>query len=212
MNGLKIIFSFIKLICLILLFTQCVAPGSGLTRFSVTGQIKLDTIKNDDKAIELILPQHYGLSGLDAKMGQPSDYGHFRQDTIMQPDSIGNFDHLFEPTTYSAAFWIIPPLGFLPKYGPPPFFGVKLNKYSPFVYVIAFPKKQLDYKVYDIRTNKYLDSNKTDELKHLTGNLEKFQFKDNDDDKYGIKGWKVNLEILPNYYFIADTLNIQTDE
>ena len=212
MNRFRKILSIIKLICLTLLFSQCAAPGSGLTRFSVTGQIKLDTTTNDKHAFELILPEHYGLSGLDARMGQPSDYGHFRQDTIILTDSNGNFYHLFEPTTYSAVFWIIPPLGFRPKYGPPPFFGVKLDKFSPFIYVIAYPKEQFDYKVYDIRTNKYLDSNQTDEIKQLTGNLEKYQFKDNDDDKYGIKGWKVNLEILPNNYFLTDTINKQNCE
>lgn len=211
-DRLRKILLLLELICLTLLFSKCAAPGSALTRFSVTGQIKSDAATNNNLTIELILPEIYGLSGFDSKIGQPSDYGHYRQDTIIQPDSNGNFYSLFEPTTYSTAFWIIPPLGFRPKYGPPPFFGIKLHKYSPFVYIIAFPKNLFDYKVFDTRTNEYLDSNQTDELKQLTGDLEKYLFKENDDDENGIKGWKVNLEILPNYYFLTDTLYIQTDE
>jgi hypothetical protein len=181
---------------LIFLYLNCGAPGSRYTRLAIYGHISNNSGHGKTQEMELILPAQYGLTGFDAKVGKPESYGHQKQDTIVFPDVLGNFEHQFKPVVYSAVFMIIPPLGFLPKYGPQPFFGIKSDRNSPYIYIIAFHRKQFEYKVFDTRKDTIIDNKDVKNKLSIEGNLEKHQFPIN--DKYKMKGWKVNLTINPD--------------
>jgi hypothetical protein len=187
---------FLVFILLIVFHFNCGAPGSRYTRLAIYGHINNNDVPNKIQEIEVILPAQYGLTGFDAKVGKQELYGHNKQDTIVFPDAQGNFEHQFKPVVFSAVFMIIPPLGFLPKYGPQPFFGIKSDRNSPYIYIIAFHRKQFEYKVFDTRKDTIVDIRDVKNKLNIKGNLEKHQFPVN--DKYKMKGWKVNLTINPD--------------
>jgi len=102
--------------------TGCAAPGSGIVQIAVTGTLLDATSKPiAGRNIDLCLPKEYGLAGLDAKWGQPENYGHRDQKATVVTSSQGVFTNTFNPVSYSMVFWLLPPLGGFPRHPPEPF-------------------------------------------------------------------------------------------
>jgi hypothetical protein len=79
-----------------------------------------------EQQIDLVLPRAYGLAGVDTRWGKPEDYGHHDQKATVTTDANGQFEYAFAATTYSVTFWLIPPLGPIPRKPPEPYFYLKL--------------------------------------------------------------------------------------
>jgi hypothetical protein len=78
----------------------CAAPGSALTRFRIQGSFhNHPDCPQAVETFQAILPDRYGLSGLDAAMGDPSQYGHQDQIDRVRIDEHGSFIHEFAQTT-----------------------------------------------------------------------------------------------------------------
>jgi hypothetical protein len=100
-----------------------------------------------NQQIDVLLPNQYGLSGLDARWGKPEDYGHRDQKATLATDDTGRFEHAFMPTTYSIAFWLIPPLGPIPRKPPEPYFYLKLPSQTNEFWVLWMKKEGLETKL-----------------------------------------------------------------
>ena len=66
------------------------------------------------------------LGGLDEYFGKPEDYGHHDRINILDVSEEGIFKGAEDEVLYHMTFWLLPPLGIIPKTPPKPyyFFGV----------------------------------------------------------------------------------------
>lgn len=138
----------LALLALCAFASGCAAPGSAISRVRVTGRL-VDSSGQPlaKQQVDVLLPSQYGLSGLDAKWGKSEDYGHHDQKATLATDDTGRFDHVFSPTTYSMVFWIIPPLGPIPRKPPEPYFYLKLPAQTDEFWVLWMQKTGLEAKL-----------------------------------------------------------------
>ena len=175
---------------MIIFSNGCAAPGSALGRVGLSGMI-IDNDKPNDLRIRVVLPETYGLGGLDRVFGKPSDYGNvdlFGASTI---DSKGEFNILLNPTVYHAAFWLVPPLGFQPKYPPDPYFAIQFSNAPQQIYLVQKKWGKIKYEVWTMPEKKELKVE--DAFWHIVnGSIEETEF---DFEGKKLKGKIMKIEI-----------------
>lgn len=127
-----------------LLVSACAAPGSSIGRIAFSGQVARAPEK---LALEVTLPKHYGLGGLDLVMNEPEDFGH-KDKTIKIEVTGGSFSHEFEPLVYHITFWLLPPLGGYPRHPPAPVYVVRFSDAPEEVYLVGMDDGAFRYEVY----------------------------------------------------------------
>jgi hypothetical protein len=100
----------------------CVAAGSSSGHLSVRGTLTSDRgqpLANEE--LQLLMPAAYGLGGLDLVTHEPEDFG--QHDQIFKTTTGPNGAFVFDLGTriYHVSFWLVPPLGGLPRHPPAPF-------------------------------------------------------------------------------------------
>ncbi len=175
----------VPLYCIIV---GCVAPGSSLTRLRVQGEI-VNQSENGvtNQEVTLGFAKQYGLAGLDAIWGKPESYGHHDQTITISTNENGIFDHTFDPTTYSISFWILPPIGVIPKNPPEPFFFLRIDDNPNEYYYIHADRDKISYKVISRYHKDKLDKSPSRPFT-LSGELLEDKF-DN------FKGWLVRFKL-----------------
>ena len=122
-------------VLLALLLSACAAPGSKIGRIALSGTVSESP--SDSLSLEVTLPKHYGLGGLDLIMSSPEDFGH--KDQTVQVEVVeGRFSFQFPPLAYHATFWLLPPLGAFPKQPPEPAYFVRFSDTPDEVYLVGF--------------------------------------------------------------------------
>lgn len=129
--------------------TGCAAPGSMMGKVELSGMIT-DSQSLQDLKVKVVLPETYGLGGLDRFFGKPSDYGNTDHVGVVGVNEKGEFDIAFGPIVYHAAFWLIPPLGFQPKYPPDPFLAIGVSDSPDQVYLVQKKWGKIVYEVWDV--------------------------------------------------------------
>lgn len=175
-----------------LLLIGCAAPGSARTRPSVRGRLvdaRGQGIPN--RRLDLMLPSQYGLSGLDAVWGKPEDYGHKQQVATVQTDSDGRFSHVFPATTYSITFYILPPIGAIPRQPPKPFFALRTSSIQPDSYLIGANRDHLDYRIWDHNDGKL----RPDVTQKITGTFTLQEVPARADGQEQLKGWEADITV-----------------
>jgi hypothetical protein len=133
-------------VLLALLLSACAAPGSKIGRIALSGTVSESP--SDSLSLEVTLPKHYGLGGLDLKMNSPEDFGH--KDQTVQVEVVeGRFSFQFPPLAYHATFWLLPPLGAFPKQPPEPAYFVRFSDTPDEVYLVGFYRGSFKYKVFN---------------------------------------------------------------
>lgn len=136
----------------------CMAPGSGMTRFEVSGRyLDGSGAPVAGEPVRLVLPGKYGLRGLDAMFGKPEDYGHRNQVVDLLTDGDGRFGHTFT-TTYTACFWLIPPIGMAFSSAPDPAIVAFLPRHPGQYYSIVGDEEEVSVRAFDNGTGEELDS------------------------------------------------------
>ncbi len=110
------------LLVLVGLQPGCVAAGSSSGHLSVRGTLTSDRgqpLANEE--LQLLMPAAYGLGGLDLVTHEPEDFG--QHDQIFKTTTGPNGAFVFDLGTriYHVSFWLVPPLGGLPRHPPAPF-------------------------------------------------------------------------------------------
>jgi len=126
----------------------CVAPGSAIGRLGFSGSIVTESVPPLSPSIQVTLPKHYGLGGLDPYFGQPEDYGH-RDQTVTVQVQDGKFSVDFPPVVYHVSVWLLPPLGAFPRHPPSPTFFVYFSDTPDEVYLVGIDRGTFRYKVLD---------------------------------------------------------------
>ncbi|MDX2109048.1 MAG: hypothetical protein SFY80_02280 [Verrucomicrobiota bacterium] len=129
-----------------LLLSGCVAPGSSVGRVGLKAQ--LDKPYTAAMELRAVLTKEYGLGGLDRHFGKPEDYGN-RDIVKVAPLTNEKFQIEFPRLVYHIDFWMLPPLGALPRQPPPPMFWIELSDSPDEVYQVGFVKHQFKYRVWD---------------------------------------------------------------
>lgn len=140
---------FAGLTCAALL-SACAAPGSSIGRIAFSGHV---TSAPDKLALEVTLPKHYGLGGLDLVLNAPEDFGR-RDQTIRIDVQEGSFSHEFKPLVYHITFWLLPPSGAFPRHPPAPVYVVRFSDAPGEVYLIGMDGGDFRYEVYARDTRK----------------------------------------------------------
>jgi len=149
------IFLLLPCILLLVLSNGCAAPGSALGRVGLSGMVT--GIENpNDLRVRAVLPEVYGLGGLDRLFGKPSDYGNADLFGGSAIDSKGEFSIIFDPLVYHAAFWLLPPLGFQPKYPPDPYFAIQFSNAPDQIYIVQKRWGKIQYEVWSLPDKKEL--------------------------------------------------------
>ena len=139
----------LAVLCAAMLLGGCVFPGSSVTVIRVKGRVidpRGDGIPR--MKVELLFPAEYGLSQLDAKYANASKYGHYNQVFALHTNDAGEFQHTFEPVTYSVMVRLIPP-GRRPEYPPPPQFALRIGDVSSEGFAVSFQGEKLVYRKLD---------------------------------------------------------------
>jgi len=140
------------LLCAALL-GACAAPGSSIGRIAFSGHV----VEAPEKlALEITLPKHYGLGGLDLVMNEPEDLGH-KDKTINIEVAGGSFSHEFEPLVYHITFWLLPPLGAFPRHPPAPVYMVRFSNAPEEVYLVGMDSDNFRYEIYVRATRKTME-------------------------------------------------------
>lgn len=138
---------------LILLFAfssgGCAAPGSALGRIGLSGLIS-ENERPPELKVKAVLPETYGLGGLDRFFGKPSDYGNMDHIVVSEVDEKGEFVVSFGPIVYHASFWLIPPLGFYPKFPPDPYIALGFSNVPEQVYFVQMRWGKIRYEVWKV--------------------------------------------------------------
>jgi hypothetical protein len=120
--------ALLPLLLLVGLQPACVAPGSSSGHLSVRGTLTSDRGRPLAKEeLQILLPAAYGLGGLDLVMDKPEDFGHRDQVFTTTTGSNGEFFYDLGTRIYHVNFWLIPPLGGLPRHPPAPFVLVRIT-------------------------------------------------------------------------------------
>ena len=128
-----------------LLLIGCAAPGSVLTRSSIHGKL-LDRRGQpvSGQRVEVLLPSSYGLEGMDRIQGQPEDYGHHDETVVLRTDRNGEFRHLFEARTRSIMYFLLPPIGPVPRQAPKPSLQIRTPRHN---YLVGWNRDHFDYRI-----------------------------------------------------------------
>lgn len=140
------IFVLLPLLTLSVFYSGCAAPGSGLGRIGVVGEIK--SAQEIPATLSVTLPKTYGLGGMDTFFGKPEDYGN-RNITIDAPVENGRVTAIFPPVIYHITFWLLPPLGGFPRHPPPPVFRVRFSDIPEEYYLVGYYRGVFQYRVFD---------------------------------------------------------------
>ena len=175
-----------------LLLIGCAAPGSVLTQPSVRGRL-VDARGHGipNRRLDLMLPSQYGLSGLDAVWGKPEDYGHKQRVATVRTDSDGRFSHVFPSTTYSITFFLVPPLGAVPRQPPKPFFALRTSSIEPDSYLIGSNRGRLDYRVWDHSSGTL----RPDVTQKITGTFTLQDVPARADGQDKLRGWEADITV-----------------
>lgn len=128
----------------------CAAPGSAIGRISIDGEI--NPPPKEELSVRVTLDKHYGLGGLDEYFGKPEDYGHHDIINILDVSKEGIFNGPEAEVIYHMTFWLLPPLGVIPKTPPKPYYFLEFSNKKDEIYLVGEAKDGFDYKVYDIPT------------------------------------------------------------
>ena len=104
----------------------CVAPGSSVGHLSIRGTLASDTGEPlANRELQFLLPAAYGLGGFDLALNNPEDFGH--QDHVFRVTTGpgGEFSYDLGNHVYHVGYWLIPPLGPIPRHPPAPFVLVR---------------------------------------------------------------------------------------
>jgi hypothetical protein len=187
------------LVLLLLAFSGCVAPGSASAQVRVAGRLTTaegNALGNEE--VKVILPAAYGLSGLDAKMLSPATYGHYEQEVVVATDENGEFQHEFEPVTYSIVVFFLPPLGARPSHPPPPFVLVSVpSKMGTQAYLVGLTDGEAQYRVFDLSVMKSQTATLDAGTGPLAADFEKQEFRSEGRCGRLLKGWTVWLQLSP---------------
>ena len=135
----------------------CALPGSGMTTIQFEGSVvAADGTPLPGTRVRVVLPEGYGLRGLDAIYGSPSDYGHEDQTMVATADGEGRFDAGSATTTYTMTFWILPPIGMLFQGPPDPVVTVRVEDTEEFYAVRALPDR-LEVQTFDLHDGRRLE-------------------------------------------------------
>lgn len=135
-----------SLFMMLVFVSGCVAPGSGIGSVGLIGNFN-PMSGNPPQNVNVTLPATYGLGGLDQWFGEPEDYGH-KERNLSAVISGGEFKAYFR-VVYHVAYWLIPPLGPIPRQPPPPFFVLRFPDMPDEVYIVGLVDEQVEYKVFD---------------------------------------------------------------
>ncbi len=130
--------------------SACFAPGSMIGRVGVAGSIDAPSDRMP-QSFRVTLPGTYGLGGLDEVFGKPQYYGH-QSRTVLATVTRGEFSAEFD-VGYHATFWLIPPVGPIPKHPPPPYFALRFPDAPDEVYLVGVVDDRIKYKVFDANKN-----------------------------------------------------------
>ncbi len=125
------------LLLLVGLQPGCVAAGSSSGHLSVRGtltSVRGHPLANEE--LQLLLPAAYGLGGLDLVIDEPEDFGHRDQAFTATTGPNGEFFYDLGARIYHVNFWLIPPLGGLPRHPPAPFVLLRVTSISGEYYAV----------------------------------------------------------------------------
>ncbi len=128
----------VMFICLsVALLTGCVIPGSNTGHVSIRGSLALATGEPlPHREIQFLLPAAYGLGGLDLVLLEPEDFGQQDHSFRVTTNSKGKFDYHLGDRVYHVDFWLLPPLGAVPRYPPAPFLLVRVPSFPGEYYAV----------------------------------------------------------------------------
>jgi hypothetical protein len=135
------------LLCGTTLSTGCAVPGSALGILKLSGHIDNHNASDEALKVRVLLPKAYGLGGLDPVFEKPEDDGNSDRARIQTVDPDGNFVFKHE-VVYHITFFIVPPLGNIPKTPPPPVYLVGFSDCRDEVYWVDFKGNRPRYKAY----------------------------------------------------------------
>jgi len=172
--------------------TGCAFPGSSLTQVEFRGRLVDEGgAPLVGEQLRLTLPAGYGLAGLDRTFGEPSDYGHRDQIAVVRTDTDGRFAHVFEPTTYSMSFFLLPPLGAIPGDPPAPAIYIRWPEHAPTMLVVQNDDDEIECWIYDpVAHERRADSRET-----VVGAASLTEIHATDEDAKGLRGWRLDVTI-----------------
>jgi len=180
---MKHVFLMTTLAFTTLLLAGCLAaPGSATMQTSVSGQV-VDTQGQAlaKKSVEIAVTNKWG-SGMDDWDGNTS---WERVRAQLRTDADGQFNHLFERTIYGIAFFIMPPIGDIPRNPPVPWFVIRTDSTAPDFLPLDRKGKKL---VVRKSVQAALPNAPT-----ITGNL---VLRNDDDKTMRYRGWHADLLIV----------------
>ena len=141
---------FLLPLVLVSLISSCAFPKRSLTRVNISGQLLGASgapLKNEK--LELTLPAGYGLNDIDRDFVEDEEVFLPRESIIVETDAIGSFSHSFKPVPYSAAYWVLPPVGSVPKSPPFPYLYIRVLSDPKIVYSVLIKDDEVVYSAYD---------------------------------------------------------------
>ncbi len=157
---------FVPCLIFYLVISGCAAPGSGLGRFRLNGNIQNYQAQGEEIRVKIMLPKKYGLGGFDRAFGSPEDYGNKDLIFVETLDLEGKFTASHR-SVYHASFFIIPPLGFIPKKPPYPVYVIGFSNVKHEAHLIKFKKEIPQEEIMDMSTRTKLKPEEA--YWHLTG-------------------------------------------
>jgi hypothetical protein len=136
----------------VVLLSGCVAPGSTIGRLGLSGTLAGG---DDPLSMQVTLPKHYGLGGLDLVLNRAEDFGN-RDQTVTVEVKDGAFSHEFPPVVYHVSVWLLPPLGAFPRQPPEPVYQVSFSDAPNEVYLIGIDRGGFRYDTFDKSTRQKL--------------------------------------------------------
>ena len=130
--------------------SSCAFPKKSITGINISGQLLAPSgapLRN--QKIELTLPVGYGLNDIDRDFVEEEEAVLPRESKVVQTDALGSFSHSFRPVPYSAAFWILPPIGSVPKSPPRPHIYLRVLSDPEVVYSVLIKEDEVIYSAYD---------------------------------------------------------------
>ncbi len=138
-------------VALLLLLSSCAAPGSALGKVGIRANISLPL--ESDLRLRITLDESYGLGSIDRYFGKPEDYGHKDQVTVLTMKPDGSFeDQIFE-VLYHVTYFILPPLGPIPRKAPKPYYIIEFSNIKDEIYVVGEPRTGFEYRTYSYSKN-----------------------------------------------------------
>ncbi|RJR44165.1 MAG: hypothetical protein C4576_13345 [Desulfobacteraceae bacterium] len=147
------------LLFVLTLLGGCVAPGSAIGVLNLNGRIEDYSASDEPLKVRVMLPKEYGLGGLDHVFGKPEDYGNFDRIELKEVDHSGSFTFRSE-VVYHITFFLLPPLGIIPKAPPVPIYVVGFSDCPNEVYLVEFKNNAARYKAYLMPQKKELPLDK----------------------------------------------------